>query len=201
MMYTETSEVPETTRPFLYPFMLNQNQPKKESGEKKCVLMFTQPMEKGTCILGMPFMRNYYTTFNRKMGTVSTALHDGNCNMGMTDAAAAADAAAAPLEAKEAKNPFEAWTSAWNKVSSVSFRQKLDTTRQTLKRIDLNKVMFSDGFMSLWQKHQNAEAKKLEAAVDKAAEKAGLPAAKGGMLLKGDKAKDGLLLREEKPKV
>merc|ERR1740117_2805312 len=81
MMYTETQEVPEAVRPFLNPFKLQEKQ--NVTAAKKCVLMFTPPMEKGTCILGMPFMRNYYTTFNRVEKTVSTALHDGNCSMGV----------------------------------------------------------------------------------------------------------------------
>jgi len=85
MMYTETQEVPEMIRPFLNPFKMAEKETKGEI-KKKCVLMFTPPMEKGTCILGMPFMRNYYTTFNRVDRSVSTALHDGACNMGVPKA-------------------------------------------------------------------------------------------------------------------
>merc|ERR1719473_1110422 len=84
MMYTdvEQQEVPEMVRPFLNPFKFQEKEG-NATAKKKCVLMFTPPMEKGTCILGMPFMRNYYTTFNRVDHTVSTALHDGSCNMGV----------------------------------------------------------------------------------------------------------------------
>merc|ERR1719236_416073 len=80
MMYTETQSVPDQLKAFMWnPFMA---QAAPTNTEKRCVLMFTPPMEKGTCILGMPFMRNYYTTFNRVDKSVHTALHDGNCNMG-----------------------------------------------------------------------------------------------------------------------
>jgi len=79
MMYTETDDEPDFVNPFLLPFKMGQQGGKSS---KKCVLMFTPPMEKGMCILGMPFMRNYYTTFNRPEGTVNTMLHDGMCNMG-----------------------------------------------------------------------------------------------------------------------
>jgi len=50
--------------------------------------------------------------------------------------------------------------------------------------------MFSDGFMSLWQKHQSQLAKTVEKEVDKAAEKVGL----GNNI---DKKQGGLLLREK----
>jgi hypothetical protein len=131
MMYTETQEVPETIRPFINPFMLQE---KNTSSKKKCVLMFTPPMEAGTCILGMPFMRNYYTTFDRTTKTVSTALHDGECNMGV-------------------------------KKEGLQLRQKVDKP-MTLKRIDVSKLQFSSGFISLWNKSE--AAKKLETAMDEA---------------------------------
>jgi hypothetical protein len=123
MMYTETQEIPESVRPFLNPFMMNQ---KPEAGKKKCVMMFTPPMEKGTCILGMPFMRNYYTTFNRVDKTVHTALHDGNCNMGTPE------------------------------KKGLQLRQKV-ASKQTLRRIDVSKLQFSDGFRSLWNQYQQSQ--------------------------------------------
>jgi hypothetical protein len=120
MMYTETQEVPETIRPFLNPFLM---QKEVANSTKKCVMMFTPPMEKGTCILGMPFMRNYYTTFDRTTGTVHTALHDGECNMGVK--------------------------------KGLQLRQKVDQPMK-LRRIDVSKLQFSSGFMSLWNKNEQA---------------------------------------------
>jgi len=190
MMYTEAQEIPDAIKQFMW-----MGLPQQPKSTKKCVLMFTPPMEKGTCILGMPFMRNYYTTFNRKTGMVHTALHDGNCNMAPTAAAAQA-APAAPVQAvanvttPEGNSPFANWKSTWAKVTGASFRQKIDTQQQTLRRIDLSKLMFSDGFMSLWQKHQSQLAKTVEKEVDKAAEKVGL----GNNI---DKKQGGLLLREK----
>jgi len=148
MMYTETDEVPDMVKQFMMPFQsLQGSQGSTESGKKKCVLMFTPPMEKGTCILGMPFMRNYYTTFNRVERTVETALHDGNCNMGVPKA-----------------------------EGGLKMRQKLENTHEkmTLKRIDVAKLQFSSGFMSLWNKHQTA-MQAIEKVVDKAVgQKSGL---------------------------
>merc|ERR1719482_670657 len=149
MMFTETEEVPELIRPFLNPFKMSE---KKEGSQKKCVLMFTPPMEKGTCILGMPFMRNYYTTFDRVGRTVSTALHDGSCNMDV---------------------PHE----------GLKLRQKWEESKMQLRRIDVSKLQFSDGFMSLWNKHQAAE-KALEQAVDNAAAAVGIAQKKDGLLLR-----------------
>jgi len=154
IMYTETEEVPDTVKQFMMPFMgMMQGAQQPAAGQKKCVLMFTPPMEKGTCILGMPFMRNYYTTFNRVDRTVETALHDGNCNMGV------------PVAKK-----------------GLNMRQKLDSQPMTLKRIDVSKLQFSTGFMSLWSKHQANKKSKLEITVDKAVGQ-----------------KSGLLLREKLP--
>lgn len=51
----------------------------KSRESKQCVLMFTEPMENNVCLLGMPFMRNYYVTFDREHKTVNTALHNGKC--------------------------------------------------------------------------------------------------------------------------
>merc|ERR1719164_298383 len=78
-MYTDYEEwVFPSFEEFMQPFWWAQNW---TATKKRCVLMFTKPMEEGTCILGMPFMRNYYTLFDRETKTISTALHDGNCNM------------------------------------------------------------------------------------------------------------------------
>jgi len=151
IMYTEGESVPDEIAPFVSAFnSFGQaiGSPFQIAGEskKQCVMMFTPPMEDGTCILGMPFMRNYYTTFDRTDRSVHTMLHDGNCNMGV---------------AKAATGP--------------SFHQKLNTaastettTREpmTLRKIDLSKLKFSTGFMNLWSKHQAAQ-KAIEKTVDK----------------------------------
>merc|ERR550537_583728 len=94
--------------------------------KKKCVLMFTPPMENNMGILGMPFLRNYYTVFDRSAKSVSTALHDGNCNM------------------KKDGEP------------TLSLRQKV-REHQTLRRIDITKLQFSQAFRTLYDKHQKAE--------------------------------------------
>jgi hypothetical protein len=156
MMYTEAEQVPDTIKQFLNPFKLGQKQ-EKDAPKKKCVRMFTPPMEPGTCILGMPFMRNYYTTFNRVDRTISTALHDGSCNMGV------------PTKDHEGLKLRQKW-----EEKHISMK---------LRRIDTSKLQFSNAFLTLWDKHQSAE-KALEQAVDNAAAAVGIAQKKDGLLLR-----------------
>merc|ERR1719399_1535993 len=47
--------------------------------EKKCVLMFTEPIADNVLILGMPTFRNYYVTFDRWHHRINFARHNGDC--------------------------------------------------------------------------------------------------------------------------
>merc|ERR1719214_288568 len=126
MMYSEV-EAPESVQPFMNPFAM-YNTPQYKNAKKKCVLMFTPPMEKGTCILGMPFMRNYYTVFDRKARTVSTALHDGTCNMH-----------------GEKKQETSFWKGlGFDKLGLHEERKA--RPRMQLRKIDVSKLQFSSGF-------------------------------------------------------
>jgi len=84
LMYTEVDEIPDYVRNMMhfknnvFPWLAQKEAP-KEGPKKECVMMFTPPMAKGMCILGMPFFRNYMVTFDREDKSISTAPHDGEC--------------------------------------------------------------------------------------------------------------------------
>lgn len=82
--YTTTSDIPDDVADMLRfwgdknPF-LKADDFLHDHESPQCVLMFTDPMEDNVCLLGMPFMRNYFVTFDREHKTVNTALHNGKC--------------------------------------------------------------------------------------------------------------------------
>lgn len=80
LMYTNVDQIPSYVREMIH-FTSNMfpSLAKDAGSKKECVMMFTPPMAKGMCILGMPFFRNYMVTFDRAERTISTARHDGEC--------------------------------------------------------------------------------------------------------------------------
>jgi len=60
--------------PFLEPMFGD-----KITTKQKCVLMLTPPMEKDMYIMGMIYMRRYYTKFDKNTKSVLSQRHDGKC--------------------------------------------------------------------------------------------------------------------------